>query len=227
MGDKPKVIKVRIPRYEADLPGTPYSLWAGGRLDGLLHLPETSRVEIIGGEIVVSSASRLSHSMIMDDICQEFHLCMGRVSDFPWRCLQNANLELVGIEDGYIPTLLVLDGQIAQEARAADVPNLVADQIELAIEVTSPSNALNHRRPGAGTPKRTKWSGYALAEIPYYLLVDPDPKGPCITLYSIPHLGTGAYLEQETWKFGETIVLPEHLGVTIPTAGWKPWSDQN
>jgi Uma2 family endonuclease len=220
------VTKVSLPSYEAVLPDTPYSLWAGGRLDGLLHLPETSRVEIIGGEIVVSPAPRLSHSMIMDDICQEFHLCKGRVPDFPWRCLQNVNLDLVGIEEGYIPDLLVLDGQIAREARAADVRNLVADQIELAIEVTSPSNALNDRRPVAGNSKRTKWSGYALAEIPYYLLVDPDPKEPCITLYSIPHLNTGAYLEQETWKFVEEIVLPEHLGVTIPTAEWEPWSNQ-
>jgi hypothetical protein len=226
-GDERKVKKVRVPTYEAVLPDTPYSLWAGGRLDGVLHLPETSRVEIIGGEIVVSPAARYRHGRIIDCIALQFQARITQDPDFPWYCSQNTGLDLVGIQDGYIPDLLVLDTQIAQEADDADVRNLVADQVEMAVEVTSPSNAFADRCPVPGKAKRTKWSGYALAEIPYYLLVDRDPKEPCVTLYSIPHPNTGAYLEQQAWAFGETIVLPEHLGVTIPTANWKPWSDQS
>jgi hypothetical protein len=61
-------------------------------------------------------------------------------------------------------------------------------------------------------------------EIPYYLLVDRDPKAPLVSLYSVPDHGTGAYLHKDTWKFGETVVL-EHFGVQIDTTGWKPWND--
>jgi hypothetical protein len=38
-----------------------------------------------------------------------------------------------------------------------------------------------------------------------------------------PDQGTGTYLHEETWKFGETIVLPEPFGFKIATGEWEPW----
>jgi hypothetical protein len=219
------VVRAWLPAREIVLPDTPYALWVDGALDGLLHLPETSRVEIIGGEIVVSPAPQFRHGMLIDRI--GLPLSIARHSGFSWYCARNVALELCGLLDGYVPDLLVLDARTAQEADDADVRNLTADQIEMAVEVTSSSSAVNDRRPASDDAKPTKWSGYALAKIPYYLLVDADPKDARVTLYSIADPGTGTYLQEETWQFGETIVLPEHLGVMIPTTNWEPWSDQS
>lgn len=97
---------------------------------------------------------------------------------------------------------------------------LVPDQVELVVEVTSPSNADNDRPPQPKRAKTTKWSGYARVEIPYYLLIDWDPKAARATLYSILDQGMSAYLHQETWEFGQTIWLLEPFGIEIGTNPW-------
>jgi hypothetical protein len=38
-----------------------------------------------------------------------------------------------------------------------------------------------------------------------------------------PDQASGAYLHQETWSIGETIILPDPIGIEIPTDSWKPW----
>jgi Uma2 family endonuclease len=207
------------------LPETPYTLWARGELDGYLDLPhERTRVEIIGGEIVVSPAPAFGHGGIVQSLSDRFAEARFAAPDFSWRCVQATGLDLVGIQDGYIPDLMILDAETFEMAQRANVLYLVPDRIELVVEVTSPSNADNDRRPQPKRAKTTKWSGYARAEIPYYLLIDRDPKAARATLYSIPDQGAGAYLHQETWQFGQTIRLPEPFGLEIATAAWGPWA---
>lgn len=211
-------------RLGVELPDTPYALWARGELDDHLHLPDRYfKVEIIGGEIVVSPAPALEHGGIIQDIATT--VVKAKLTDpaFSWECLPCTGMDLVGIQDGYVPDIVILDWEIFTAARKARVSYLVPDQVELVIEVTSPSNAGDDRKP---TPKRTritKWNGYARAEIPYYLLVDRDPKVARATLFSIPDQGTGAYLHQESWEFGKTIRLPDPFGLEIPTDEWQPW----
>ncbi|MCW2914087.1 MAG: hypothetical protein JWN52_2155 [Actinomycetia bacterium] len=191
-------------RLGVELPDTPYALWARGELDDHLHLPDRYfKVEIIGGEIVVSPAPALEHGGIIQDIAKIVVKAELTDPTFSWECLQCTGMDLVGIQDGYVPDIMILDTEIFAAARKARVSYLVPDQVELVIEVTSPSNAGDDRKP---TPKRTritKWNGYARAEIPYYLLVDRDPKIARASLFSIPDQGTGAYLHQESWEFGE------------------------
>jgi hypothetical protein len=115
-------------------------------------------------------------------------------------------------------------GDLRDGAAGQRVLYLVPDQIELVVEVTSPSNADNDRRPQRERAKTTKWSGYARAEIPYYLLIDRDPRVARITLYSIPDQGTGAYLHQEVWEFGHQVRLPEPFGIEIATEAWSRWA---
>ncbi|WP_158566824.1 Uma2 family endonuclease [Actinomadura craniellae] len=206
------------------LPDTPYALWARGELDGHLDLPhERTRVEIIGGEIVVSPAPAFGHGGIVQDVVER--VTEARLTDpaFPWRCVQGAGLDVVSVHDGYVPDLMLLDAEVFAAARRDDVLYLVPDQVELVLEVTSPSNAGNDR-PGRDGRKRTKWAGYARAEIPYYLLVDRDPAVARVTLYSIPDPGAGAYLHRDVWDFGETVRLPDPFGLDVPTAGWRPWA---
>jgi Uma2 family endonuclease len=211
-------------RLGVELPDTPYALWARGELDDHLHLPDRLfRVEVIGGEIVVSPAPALEHGGIVQDIADSVAEARFGRPGFPWKCIQGTGMDLVGIRDGYVPDLMILEAETLREARQAGVRYLVPDQVELVIELTSPSNANDDRKPAALRPEPTKWNGYARAEIPYYLLVDRDPKAARTTLFSIPDQGTGAYLHEDSWAFGETVVLPDPIGLEIPTVEWTSW----
>jgi len=222
--ETPRVSITTEARLGVQLPDTPYALWARGELDGHLHLPDRYfTVEIIDGEIVVSPAPALEHGGIIRDIARIATRADLTDPTFPWECLQGMGLDIVGLQEGYVPDVLVLDKEIFAAARKAQVSYLVPDQIELVVEVTSPSNAANDRRPTGDRARATKWTGYARAEIPYYLLVDRDPKIAQVTLFSIPDQSTGAYLHQESWAFGETVQLPDPFGLELPTAEWRPW----
>jgi Uma2 family endonuclease len=206
------------------VPDSPYAMWLRGELDDYLHVPDSSKVEVIGGRIVVTPAPAFEHANIVQDVIEAF--VEARIADpaYSWKVISGSGLDLVGIRDGYIPDLKVMDRVVHQEARRAGVRFLVPDQVELVMEVTSPSNADVDRRP-AKDREPTKWNGYAQAEIPYYLLIDRDPKHARATLYSIPDQATGAYLHKEGWTFGEVIRLPEPFGIEIATDQWRPWDD--
>jgi Putative restriction endonuclease len=214
-----------VSQHKVLLPDSPYALWACGDLHDYLRLPhDGTRVEIIGREIVVSPAPTLGHNGFVIDI--QKGLFAAEMSDpaFPWRHVHTTELNLVAIENGYIPDLIVLGGEILDAARESEARQLSPDEVELVVEITSSSHPGYDREP---TPRRpvTRWSGYARVEIPYYLLIDRDPKVARITLYSIPDQGSGAYLHQDAWDFGETVRLPEPLGFEFSTAKWRPWSD--
>lgn len=164
------------------------------------------------------------HNSVVDDIAFAVAHARASGSDFPWRTNRGSGMSLVGIGEGYIPDLMILESEVYEAARRNEVQRLVPDQVELVVEVTSPSNAVTDRRPPERRPDR-KWCAYAIAEIPYSLLVDRSPKVARTTLYSIPNQGTGAYLHQESWEFGETIHLPDPFGAEIDTTHWKPWKD--
>jgi Uma2 family endonuclease len=215
------IADVRIDRMV--VPDSPYAMWLRGELDDYLHVPHSSRVEVIGGRIVVAPAPALEHASIVQDVNEAF--AETRLADpaYLWKCISGSGLDLVGIRDGYIPDLKVMDRQIYQEARRAGVRFLVPDQVELVMEVTSPSNADVDRQSAMHRAQPTKWSGYAKAEIPYYLLIDRSPKAGRAILYSIPDEGTGAYLHEESWSFGRAIRLPEPFGIEIATGEWRTW----
>lgn len=72
-------------------------------------------------------------------------------------------------------------------------------------------------------PKRTKWSGCAQERAEFYLLVDRALKAAKVTLFTEPNPERGIYEGEQSWAFGETVVLPEPFGVEIPTGEWEPW----
>ncbi|MGE7436581.1 Uma2 family endonuclease [Kitasatospora sp. NPDC001175] len=208
------------------LPDTPYAMWVRGELEDYLHLPDGTRVEVVGGEIVVSPAPVYPHAAILDDIQRAVHYAQFSDPAYPWRVVQGINLNLIEVADGYIPDLAVVHADIDTQSRADDVLHLLPHQLELVVEVTSKSNADNDREPVFGRrTKATKWSGYARERVPYYLLVDRDPRQPGVTLFSEPDSASGRYGTAETWKFGDPVRLPEPFGVEIRTESWRPWSD--
>ncbi|WP_171064584.1 Uma2 family endonuclease [Actinomadura soli] len=205
------------------LPDTPYNLWVRGELDDYVDAPEGSRVEIIGGKVVVSPPPGLPHNAIAGDI--NYHLVRAHVlgTGYPWKTDQGTGMSLVGIGDGYVPDLMVIDEEVYLAARRAGVRTVVPDQVELVVEVTSSSNAKHDQQPTGRGRRNNKWNGYAGAEIPYYLLVDRSPKVARSILYSIPDQTLGAYLHQESWTFGEPIHLPDPFDIDIDTTEWRSW----
>jgi hypothetical protein len=204
-----------------------YDLWVDGRLLEELGIPDDrrTRVEIIGGEIVVSPAPYFRHAAIATEIQKSFFRRELPEPGFPWRVVQTINFNLQEIGDGYIPDLIVLSQTDFDAADAANALNVTAEQIGMAIEITSKSTAMEDREPGAKRARPTKWNGYAREGTKFYLLVDREPDKPMVTLFSDPNPARGIFQTEQRWEFGETVVLPEPFGIEIPTEGWQPWDE--
>lgn len=224
MEESPKVSILATVHHHRELPDTPYNLWMRDELADVLDLPhDGTRVEIIGGEIVVSPGPDMAHNFIVQDIADAFAAARVRDASCPWRCVATQDLNLSEVHDGYIPDLCVLDEKTAIRGRRAQLRKALPEHLELALEVTSPSTAPEDRRPGLRRTNPSKWNGYARVGIPYYLLVDRDPKEARTILFSTPDTTSGNYLDAVSWAFGETIELPKPFGVEISTAEWEPW----
>ncbi|MFF4383286.1 Uma2 family endonuclease [Kitasatospora sp. NPDC001547] len=203
------------------LPESPYVLWARGALDEQLGLPEVLRVEVVGGEFVVTPYPPVNHALMLRDIHEWLFRGESRDGGFPWRVVQHVGVDLAEIGDGYSPDLIVVTAEVDLLARAED-RCLSPNEISLVAEVTACPSAHNDRRPVSGKP--TKWSGYARTGVPFYLLVDRDPRQPGITLFGEPNRREGTYEVLGEWKFGESVRLPKPFDVKIDTVAWKPWN---
>lgn len=214
---------------EVPLPDSPYEMWVRGELEEFLGLPAGFRAEIIEGDIVVSPAARWSHNKIATRIAAAFIAASEADSAFSWDAVVGTG---VGEPEsrGWIPDVAIVDKERSAEAVEADLVVITPGDMEMAVEVTSPSNADHDREPGPqhrrknGNRIMTKWTDYAAAGVEYYLLVDRDPRVLRATLYFDPNPETSRYESAVAWEFGEPIVLPEPFGVTIDTTEWAAWS---
>ena len=206
------------------LPEPAYDLWVAGELNEVLGVPDDgTRVEIIGGEIVVSPLPYFEHAVIANEIQDLFAVAAATRSPFPRRMMQVVGLNVAGVRDGYIPDLLCLEAETYAQLRAKKSTVVLPEHVALAIEITSPSNAADDREPGPHRRRLTKWSGYAHEVIPFYLLIDRDPKVARATLYSDPDPVEGRYRASTSWPFGDPIELPAPFDIEIPTATWQVW----
>ena len=223
-----EIPEVPVPvRVLAGLSAPAHELWVQGRLLDELGIRDDgrTRVEIIGGEIVVSPGPTVDHAGIVGDIQRFFYRAEFDDSAFSWRSAQNTDFNLDRIAEGYIPDLVVIDAQAFSAARKSKAKFLTPEQVTLSVEVTSRWNARDDREPGSRSERRSKWNGYALVGVPFYLLVDRDPRRLAVTLYSDPDTESGAYRESREWRFGETVALPEPFAVEIPTDEWEAWDE--
>ncbi|TDD38507.1 Uma2 family endonuclease [Actinomadura sp. KC06] len=210
--------------HRRELPDTPYNLWMRDELADVLDLPhDGTRVEIIGGEIIVSPGPDYGHNAVIRGIQQRIFAAELTDPSFPWRCIATQDVKLSDIHDGYIPDLCVLSEENDRRARTAQLKKVVPQMLELVVEVTSPSTACDDRNPGPRRSALTKWNGYARVGVPYYLLVDRDPRAARTTLFTTPDAAKGEYTESVNWAFGEPVKLPEPFGLEIPTDIWEPW----
>ena len=224
MEETPKVSILATVHHHRELPDTPYNLWLRDELADVLDLPhDGTRVEIIGGEIVVSPGPDMAHNFIVQDIADAVAAARARDASFPWRCIATQDVNLSDIHDGYIPDLCILDEETAAQTRRAQLKKAFPEHLHLVLEVTSPSTVFDDRLPGKRRFNPTKWNGYARVGIPFYLMVDRDPKEARTTLFTEPDPATGEYREAVSWDFGEAVKLPDPFGLEIPTAEWEPW----
>lgn len=208
------------------MPDSAFAMWVRGELEEYLHVPEGSLVEVIGGEVVVSQGPKFGHTHIVHMVSRAIDLAELADPAFVWRSGQSNGLSLAKIEDGYIPDLFLVDSVTYSKLLESDSHLLTPEQIGMAVEVTSPSNAPDDRPPRLRRRRKTKWNGYATTGVPHYLLIDRDPRVASATLFSDPDLTKGCYERHRCWKFGEPIVLPEPFGLTIPTDDWAAWREK-
>ncbi|GAA0581199.1 hypothetical protein GCM10009546_49570 [Actinomadura livida] len=69
------------------------AMWMRGEVDDLLDLPfEGMRVEIIGGQIVVSPAPNVAHAGILSDISAALTAMSMKDPEYPWMSTKVVNL---------------------------------------------------------------------------------------------------------------------------------------
>ncbi|GAA3391752.1 Uma2 family endonuclease [Streptomyces roseoviridis] len=163
--------------------------------------PEGCKVEIIEGIITVSPPPSNSHNMIAAKVQRRLY----SVIPEDWGIYQTLGASIPSRDGLFIPDLAVMP-EAALNTPGHFVP---AADAELAVEITSPSNA--------GTDRITKAAGYAQAGVPLSLLIDSfAPGGPTVTLYGEPK--GGVYRVLGAVPFGEKLHLPAPFDLTLDTA---------
>ncbi|WP_239647383.1 Uma2 family endonuclease [Nocardiopsis baichengensis] len=190
---------------EPDMP-TPGSLRA--LADELAEkLPPGCRVEVLGGEIVVSPTPMNPHNFVVRTIMLQME------SQLPEDLVTSHNTS-VGLDndDGpsTVPDLLVFPEGAARNPLWLNPP----DTVEFVLEVVSNSNALSDIK--------VKPNIYAELGIPLYLIV--DPRNGSLTLHSDPR--DGEFKGVHKMEFGTLVKLPHPLdGIEIDTSSFPLYPD--
>ncbi|MQY26556.1 Uma2 family endonuclease [Nocardia aurantia] len=90
-----------------------------------------------------------------------------------------------------------------------------ADQVSMAVEVTSYDSDTNQR------DRIEKPAAYARTPIPIYLLIDRQKSE--MVVYSAPDPDAGLYREIHRYAFGEKVPLPRPLNFELDTAAMLDW----
>ena len=158
------------------------------------------RVEIIGGQILVSPPPDASHAVALTDLMLPF-LSAG-LHGAESAVLQGVGLWLpTGPEDYAIPDLSLLDADFEDHY----VENNCYDPVcfRLVLEVTS-SNY--------GADLRTKVTAYAQAKIPVYVIVDRKHQ----RLHVLTNPAGDTYESHRPHAPGEVVILPDSIGAEVP-----------
>ncbi|MGW2703554.1 Uma2 family endonuclease [Streptomyces sp. NPDC001340] len=157
------------------------------------------RVEIIGGQLLVSPPPDGAHARALTDLMVPF-LTAG-LHGPESQVLQGIGLWLpAGVEDYAIPDLVVVDADFEEHF----VENNCYDPVcfRLVLEVTSS----NYR-----TDLRTKVAAYAEAKVPVYVIVDRKHQ----RLHVLTDPAGDKYENHRPHAPGEMVALPDSLGAKV------------
>ncbi|GAA2020138.1 hypothetical protein GCM10009839_15960 [Catenulispora yoronensis] len=197
-------------RMKADLPGDERDLVASGEIGSWLGFRHSSRVEIIGGDVFVSWAAGLTAGQTFSKILTALVNSRGDGCPRDVRMLVDGDVDFA-----------VVEVERWAESMARFTSPWLGELV--AIEVTTP-DAGTGRGPGAlrrrAHPTRTE---LARLGVPCYVLVDRAPDVAEAYVFAKPDVEAGRFTRSDTVAFGEAFRLPEPIGVTVCTAGWRAW----
>ncbi|MDX3229732.1 Uma2 family endonuclease [Streptomyces sp. ME19-01-6] len=164
--------------------------------------PETVTLEFINGRIEEKYVPDGDHSEIIRWLQRR---CMQHRSDL-WLYSGECGLKVEAYRKGRARP----DGVLAPEEHFAGRGEWSdPDGVLMTVEVTSYDHDTDRR------DRIEKPAAYAAAGIPAYLLVDRDA---CeVVVHTNPDPKSGCYRDIHRAPFGEQVVLPEPLGITLDT----------
>ncbi len=166
-----------------------------------LEVPPGTRVELIGGELVVSPTGGVWHSEAVYGLT----VSLVRVSErHRWVIHTNLTAHVSPTRERLIPDLMVAP----KDAPPFGECELLASGALLVAEVVSP---WSQRRDREVKPR-----SYARGGVPLCLLIDRFADPPTVTLFSEP--GEDGYGSRHTATAGQPLRLPRPFGITLDTA---------
>lgn len=163
-----------------------------------MHVSEGLKAEVIEGTIVVSPSPSSRHALIFDELQTQ----LKRLVSADVAVTNTVTLDMSATAERYMPDLLVLP----KDTLRSDGWLVDPADVELVAEIVSRHNARHDRV--------VKVRGYAAANVPVYLLIDPLEQ--VVTMFYEP--ADGCYQQSHRAHFGATIGLPEPFNGKIDTA---------
>ncbi|MGW0712347.1 Uma2 family endonuclease [Streptomyces sp. NPDC002643] len=163
--------------------------------------PETVTLEFINGQIGVKKVADGDHDTIVTWLARR---CMRSRPDLD--LYQGRGLKVESYREGRAKPDAVLtpEAHFAGHGEWADPQGAL-----MVVEVTSYDSDTDRR------DRHEKPAAYGQSGIPLYLLIDRDS---CtVTVHSGPDPLVGGYRDIRTAKFGETVHLPDPIGIELDT----------
>ncbi|MGC4927152.1 Uma2 family endonuclease [Streptomyces sp. DT117] len=168
--------------------------------------PETVTLELINGQLEVKPVPDGDHGTIFMWLLRQ---CMQHRPDLDLHPEQGLMVE------AYREGRARPDGALAPRRHFAGQGEWApTDGVLMAVEVTS------HDRDTDRRDRNEKPLGYAAAEIPVYLLIDRESG--TLVVHSEPD--KGRYRQQLSYDYGDTVVLPQPVDITLDTDELKDYA---
>ncbi|MGW9303452.1 Uma2 family endonuclease [Streptomyces cyaneofuscatus] len=168
--------------------------------------PETVTLELVNGKLEVKPVPDGDHGTIFMWLLRQ---CMQHRPDLDLHPEQGLMVE------AYREGRARPDGALAPRRHFAGQGEWApTDGVLMAVEVTS------HDRDTDRRDRNEKPLGYAAADIPVYLLIDRESG--TLVVHSEPD--KGRYRQQLSYDYGDTVVLPQPVNITLDTDELKDYA---